>query len=129
MATASGLMGVGVPDEVAKRTGVTIVSVTTTAATQGSAGGLLKGDGNKAVLATPAGSNGAVTLPSAAGLGDEIEVYNLDGSNAVRVFPQSGGTINNGTANAHLDITAAGSSANSGIRLRKMTATNWRTVG
>lgn len=122
MATAEGLMGVGVPAEVALRTGWTIVTVTTNGSTQGSTGGLLKGPGNKIVLADVAGSNGAVTLPADAGLGDELEIYNTSGT-AGRVYPPSGGTLQNGTANQFVTLAANGAT-----HIRKVSATNWRVT-
>lgn len=118
MATAEGLMGLGVPAEMAKRTGTEIVSVTTTAITQNSAGGLLRGAGNKIVLATAAGANGAVTLPDDAGLGDEIEVHFR--TNAGRVFPQTGGTLNQGGPNLHVAVVV-----NASLRAIKVSAINW----
>lgn len=129
MATADGLMGVGVPAEVASRVGVTIVTIAPSNASQGHASGLLKGAGDKIVIATPSVDNGAVTLPSDAGLGDKIEVCNGSASNDVNIYPHSGGTINNGTADELLEIGEAASTANSGVTLRKVTSTNWRTVG
>jgi hypothetical protein len=119
MATATGLIGVGVPPEMAKRTGVEIVSVTTTADTQNSAGGVLRGPGNKIVLATAAGAGGAVTLPPDAELGDEVEVH--FSTNAGRVFPQTGGTLNQGTANQHVAVVV-----NASLLAVKVSAINWR---
>jgi len=122
MATAETLMGVGVPAEVAKRTGTTIVSVTTTAATQNSAGGLLKGAGNKIVLANVAGANGAVTLPFEAGLGDVVEVYNTTAT-AGLLFPQTGGTLNQLGANISTALAI-----NASLFAIKVSATGWRVA-
>ncbi len=122
MATTEGLMGLGVSAEEARRTGWTIVSVTTSAATQGSTGGLLRGAGNKIVLANVAGANGAVTLPADAGLGDEVRIFNTTAT-AGLVFPHSGGTIQNGTANQSFALPA-----NGGAHLVKCTSGNWRAA-
>lgn len=123
MATAGGLADLGVPPEVAKRTGWSIVNVTTTAATQNSAGGLLNGEGNKLVIATLGGSNGAVTLPSAAQPGDIVVVVNTDASNAGLVFPATGGTLQSGTANQSASVAAKAVAI-----CIKATATNWKII-
>jgi hypothetical protein len=122
MATAEALMGLGEPAELAKRTGTTIVNVTTSAATQNSAGGLLRGAGNKIVLANVNGVNGAVTLPADADLGDVIEIYNTSGANAGLVFPQTGGTLNQLVA----DDATSSFAANASICAVKVSATSWR---
>lgn len=123
MATAEALMGVGVPAEVAKRTGVTIVNVTTNGSTQNSTGGLLKGAGNKIVLANVAAASGAVTLPFEAGAGDLVEVYNLSATNAGQVFPHTGGTLNQLVAD-----DGTGLPINSSLVAVKVSATSWRVM-
>jgi hypothetical protein len=121
MATADALCGVGVPPEVAKRTGWTIVSLTTTATTQNSSGGLVKGDGNKIVLATPHTGDGAITLPSAAGIGDEIIVVNVAaGATNVDLFPHVGGTIHGLAQNGGTPMAQYQS-----FHAIKLTATLW----
>jgi hypothetical protein len=123
MATASALAGVGVPPEVAKRVGYQQVPVTTTAATQGSAGGLLIGPGNKIVTATVASAGHAITLPTAAAIGDEIIVNNVT-ANAAVLFPHSGGNVNGETTDASMAIAAQGST-NCVVRAVKLSATRW----
>jgi hypothetical protein len=122
MATAEGLMGIGQPAELALRTGWTIVNVSTTADTQNSAGGLLRGGGNKIVLANVAGANGAVTLPADAGLGDVVEVYNTTGT-AGRVFPHTGGTLNQLGPNIQTPLAI-----NAAVSAKKVSATSWRVM-
>lgn len=124
MATANGLNDLGVPPEVAKRTGYQEVSVTTAGTTQGSTGGVLSGPGNKLVLATIHSSNGAVTLPANAEKGDEIIVANVTGT-AGLVFPQSGGNINGNTTDSGTATLAAQGSAGSNWRFVKLNATRW----
>lgn len=123
MATSSDLMGVGVPAEMAIRTGYQPVSVTTAATTQGSTGGVLIGPGNKIVSATIHSSGGAVTLPSASAIGDEIIVSNVSGT-AGAVFPPSGDDISGETADEGVALGAQGSAA-SIIRLVKLSASRW----
>lgn len=122
MATAEGLMGLGVPAEMAKRTGYAIVSVTTSADTQNSAGGVLRGQGNKIVLATVGGANGAVTLPADADLGDVVEVYNTTAT-AGRVFPHTGGTLNQLAVNLQTPLAV-----NASLVAKKVSATSWRVM-
>jgi hypothetical protein len=131
MATAEGLMNVGFPAEQAKRTGVSIVSITTTAVGQGSAGGQLVGPGNLTVLANVAGAGHAVTLPTNADLGDEVEIMNTSAANAGVVFPATGGTINGGSANASMTLAAQAAlpaPVVSPVHLRKISATGWRQI-
>lgn len=123
MATVTDLMGLGIPAEAARRLGTVVVDVATTDSTQNSAGGLLKGYGNKNVIANIAGANGAVTLPSEAALGDVIIVYNTTG-NTGRVYPPTGGTMNQGTANQYAPLAA-----NASLRCERITATSWRVMG
>jgi hypothetical protein len=129
MATAEGLMGLGQPAELALRTGISTVAVTTTAATQNSAGGLLKGAGNKLVLVNAAGANGAVTLPAEAGVGDVVELFNVSGNTAL-VFPPTGGTINQGTANQFVSVLTNASlyAVKAGVIGGLGVAHNWRVM-
>lgn len=120
MATADGLIGVGVAPETAIRTGWTVLSVTTSGTTQGSGTGVLKGAGNKIVLATPHAGDGAITLPSGAQIGDEFWIYNAHASNDLSVFPPSGGTILNISQNAAVLVED-----NQSVRIVKVTATTW----
>lgn len=118
MATATDLMGVGVPAEVAKRTGVEILAVTASGTTQ-SSGPQLKGPGNLHVNVTaPSGSDDAVTLAGPFDLGDEVTVTST--TTAVDVFPQEGGQINNNTVDAHATV-----SLNNSRTFRKVSATHW----
>jgi len=123
MATADALIGLGMPAELAIRLGFQPVSVTTTAATQGSAGGLLQGYGNKMVAATFASAGHAVTLPDEAEIGDEIIINNVS-ANAGIIFPPSGGNLNGETADASMAIAAQGSSG-CVQRAMKVSATRW----
>jgi hypothetical protein len=122
MSSASDLIGVGVPAEVAKRSGYDVFPITTVALLQTST--LLRGAGNKLVQLTSHANTGAVTLPADAGIGDEIIVANTTAAFTAAVFPHSGGNINGGTT----DIAAAlavGTAAGSSRRFVKINATRW----
>lgn len=121
MTTANELINLGMPAELATRLGWTPVAVTTTAATQGT--GLLVGPGRKIVTATIASAGHAITLPSAAEIGDEIIISNVT-ANAGVVFPPSGGNINGETADENVALAAQGS-AGSIQRFVKTSSTRW----
>jgi hypothetical protein len=121
MATATQLISLGTPAELALRLGWTEVAVTTTAATQGT--GLLRKPGKKIVTATIASAGHAITLPSDAEIGDEIIISNVT-ANAGVVFPPSGGNINGETADENVALAAQGS-AGSIQRFVKLNATRW----
>lgn len=123
MATAEGLMGLGVPAEMAKRTGYAIVSVTTSASPT-----LLRGAGNKTVLVTVAVAAQDLLLPADADLGDEVEVINVS-ANLLDLFPHSGGSINNGGPDAVLTLAGSVTTAKASHVLRKVSATHWRSIG
>lgn len=123
MATPEALVGLGVPPEVARKEGYQIVNVTTSTTTQNSAGGLLVGNGNKMVRANIAAGNGAVTLPIGADIGDIIIVVNITG-NAGRVFPPSGGTINQLAQDTQTVLAA-----NAQIWFMRTTGTIWNAIG
>jgi hypothetical protein len=129
MATAEALMGLGEPAELAKRTGWIILNVTTNGSTQNSTGGLLRGSGNKVVLANVAALDGAVTLPADAELGDEIEINNRSLANVGRVFPPTGGFLNGGAVDVfHALPLLAATTASNGVRFRKVTSTIWLSI-
>lgn len=123
MGSAAGLMGLGQPAELALRTGFSVVTVTTTGTGQNSAGGLLKGAGNKIVLATVAGANGAITLPADAEIGDEVLIF-CSGANTANIFSQTGGTINQ-SVTPNQSVTAA---TNTSMYCVKATSINWRMM-
>ena len=123
MATADALIGLGMPAESAIRLGYQQVSVTTTAATQGSAGGILNGPGNKIVSATFASAGHAITLPAAAEIGDEIIISNVT-ANAGLIFPPSGGNIDGEGTNEDVAMAAQGSAGSIQLFV-KLSATRW----
>lgn len=109
------------PAEVAKKVAWEIISVTTTATTQGSTGGALAGPGNKIVRATPHTGDGAVTLPANADIGDELIIMNVAaGATSLDLFPPSGGNFQTASADAG-EAVAQGVTAH----VIKTTGTEW----
>lgn len=123
MTTTNAAISLGTPAEMAKRIAWQPVALTTTSASQSSAGGLMKGKGNQLASVTFASAAQAVTLPADAEIGDEIIVSNVT-ANAGVIFPPSGGNINGNTADTSVAITAQGS-ASSSWRFLKLNATRW----
>ena len=123
MATVKDLMAIGVPDEQAIRCGYEEVSVTTTANTQGAAGGQLTGRGNKVVQANIASAANSITLPSLAAIGDEILINNI-ANNAGLLFPHVGGSLNGETIN--VGSMVIGAQGNNGCCLRALRVSSIR---
>jgi hypothetical protein len=120
MTTTEAAMALGLPDELAKRLAYEPVAVTTTSSAQSSAGGLLRGIGNKIVAVTFASASQAVTLPAEAEVGDEIIINNVS-ANAGVLFPSTGGSVNGESANASMAVAAQGST-NCVLRAVKLSA-------
>jgi len=115
VATGTAQLGGGAFVSGAARCNVT--PVTAAGSTQGSAAALVGGPAFRVVLAT-AGENVGVQVP-ASGSGQTVTVVN-ETAVAVNVYPQTGGKINGGTANAAISVTAS-----SAIMLRGATDLNW----
>lgn len=97
MALTKNLMGLGAPGALASALGFTIQSVTGVGTSQSSGPTLQPRSLN---ILTTASSQTACTLPSPAqgsAVGDEVIVYD-NTSTAGLVFPDTGSTIDNGTA-------------------------------
>lgn len=121
MATADGLIGLGIPAEAAKRIGFEITSLTATGTTQGAGVAIPATYGNLLVNLTTAGGQTAAVLPANAGIGDEVDI-NVITATAALIFPPSGGTIANKSANASVSVAI-------GARFRKASATLWAVTG
>jgi hypothetical protein len=120
MALIKSLIARGVASEVANLVGFRDISITTTAATQGSAGGLLKSKTDLLVRATVATDGHAITMPSELELGHAVVVFNKSAANEARIYPPVGHSFNNGTANQYATMPVNGFAG--AIRL---TATSW----
>lgn len=114
-------MGLGVPAELAKRTGVAVIALTAVGTAQGGAPIPAYG-GNLVVNLTTAGGQTAATLPANAGLGDEVEI-NVITATAALIFPQTGAAIANKT------VTTGGATVAVGARFRKISNTLWSAAG
>lgn len=66
------------------------------------------------------GASSGVVLPSNSEIGDEIVVYNAQGSNQLTVYPPSGGAINQLSANTGMLLAVY-----TAVMLRKITSTQW----
>lgn len=96
------IMGAGVPPLVATQiNGVAVDNLTAAGSTQATAV-VLPGDVN--VFTTVAASTGCI-LPANPSPGDELIITNL-GANALLVYPQVGGAIQNGSVNAGFSVAA-----------------------
>jgi hypothetical protein len=101
MSTTADLMGLGMPAALAGRIGYTPASVSG-AGTSQSAGTVLYGEA--LWLATPTSSATAFTLSNAISSGRPVYFWNQSATYTALVFPPTGGTINNGSANASVSI-------------------------
>src|SRR4051794_5166176 len=90
------------------KTGLAILTgITATGSTQATAYPL--GGRRMAVEVASVPGGAGVLLPTAR-VGSVVAIRNADGANALLIYPQKGGTINGGSADAPLSL-AAGSSA------------------
>lgn len=108
MPTPDDLMGYGMPNFLAGELGNRTQSVTGTGTAQ-TGGAAILSEGHIA-LVTAASSQTAVVLPSGAKIGTPYFIVGV-GSAAPIVYPPSGGTINAGSANAGLTLSAATATA------------------
>lgn len=58
------------------------------------------------VVSTVAAGADGVRLPVPGGIGEVLVVVNADAADAVKIYPASGGKINNGSANASVSVAA-----------------------
>lgn len=72
------------------------------------------------VVSTVASGADGVRLPAPGGIGETLVVFNTDSADALKVYPASGGKINNGSANASVSVAAA----KSGLFVA-VSATDW----
>lgn len=100
-APVSSLMGLGMPGPLAAALGETIRSVTAVGTTQGGTSPRIYAS-DFAILTTAA-SQTAATLDSGFPVGEDATVYNNTATAAV-LFPPTGCTIDNGSANASVAI-------------------------
>lgn len=122
MGSVSTMMGSGTPAAQAVAIGVGTIetAITATGSTsQANSYGLVA----DSTEFTTVGANTGARLPANAEVGSQILVFN-GGANALLVFPQSGGQINNKTADTGTISIAAGKG---GLFVR-LTGTKWGSV-
>lgn len=118
MALAKNMMGGGLSSGQAKAINGSIASALTAAGTtQGTAYAINAGC---AVFSTVAASSGAI-LPSCE-ISDEVYVYN-GGANALTVYPDSGSSINQLSANSGFSLAT-----NTAVFLKRITTTRWIAI-
>lgn len=103
-----------------------VPAITSAGASAGAATAILAGSGH--VVVTSGGNNDGVILPATSAprdLGIEIVVTNTHASDALKIYPETGGTINGGAANAALSLAGAKTAT---LRLTAA-ATWWAQVG
>ena len=120
MALTTSLMGAGMPAAQASQLGETIRSITGAGTAQGGSSPVVY-SGNVCLLTT-ASSQTACTIDSAFPVGESAEVYNITAT-AGLLFPPSGCTIDQGSANASVSIAQ-----NRGRKIRRVSATAFVTL-
>lgn len=116
-------MGSGFSAAQAQQIGCSIDAVTAAGTTQGAGTAIGKG-GNQIAIVTTSSTNYAVTIDSGLAVGDAVVVSNINASiYAASVFPPTGCTIDQGSADASVNIAQ-----NKGRIIRRMSATAFNTV-
>jgi len=115
---AQTLIGLGISPEVANRMGNTVATYAGSGTAQN---GPTTVTTNVALLTT-AGSQTAVTLSTKFAIGDTVFVANTSSTTGL-VFPQTGGAIDGGSANASVSVAQ-----NKSRLLLKVSSTDWRSV-
>lgn len=117
----------GAPIPVYNRSGMTIDTITPTGVTQGTAAPIATYASHTVLVAFSAMGGGlAVLLPSAAEIGDVVEIHG-QANQTFDVYPESGAAIDNGSANTPVSGLPAGYTPYH-IMLRKVTTTNWYVI-
>jgi len=119
-ALANDLTSLGMAPVMASRMGVVIKSITGAGTAQGGSSPVVYG-GNVCLLTT-ASSQTACTIDSAFPVGETAEVYTITATTGL-LFPPSGCTIDQGSANASVNIAQ-----NKGRIIRRVSATAFVTV-
>lgn len=71
---------------------------------------------------TTVGANTGARLPAVAEVGSQILIFN-GGASTLFLYPETGGIINNGSANAKVDVAAG-----KGALCARLTGTRWGVV-
>lgn len=117
----------GTPAPVYNKSGLTIGTITPTGVSQGAAAPITAYASHTVLVAYNAMGGGyAVLLPSTAEIGDVVEIHG-QGNQTFDVYPESGSSIDNGSANTPLSGLGAGYTPYH-VMLRKITTTNWYVI-
>jgi hypothetical protein len=116
--SADSLCQVGIADQAAIRLGNTIRTIAGVGTSQALGANITV---NSALLTTSGGAT-AFKLPTTWQVGDDVTVFNTSSTTAL-LYPQVGGAINGGSTDAAISIAQ-----NTGVLLRKMSATSWRAI-
>lgn len=117
MATPTVLMGVGLPDQLAKLLGKNIVTLAGTGTTQ-ALGKVIKAN---TVLMTTSGGATAFTLSTDWAVGDQVQVFNTSATAAL-LYPPSGSAFDGGSTDASVSIPQ-----NASKTYTRVTTTSWRS--
>ena len=121
----------GTPSPVYNKSGTTVIEMAATGLNQAGAAPIVALSGHTVVLATPsADENGdhtgdGVALPSAAVIGDVVEVYIGTVNLFVKVYPPSGNNLNL----ASNGVVKVDRGTAPGAIFRKVTSNGWWSVG
>ncbi len=119
MSRGATLLGAGLSAQLARLLGVLIGTLAGTGTTQGAAQAI---DDLTCVLATTAASQTAFVMKAGKPIGHRVEFYCTTATTAL-VFPESGATIDGGSANASVSVAQ-----NKGRIFRKIAALTWVSV-
>ena len=114
-ALTTSLMGAGMPAGLASQLGDTIKSITGAGTAQGGSSPIVYG--GDVCLLTTAASQTACTIDSGMRVGETVEVYTITATTGL-LFPPTGCTIDQGSANASVNIAQ-----NKGRRIRRVSTT------
>lgn len=114
-ASASKLVGVGMPPGQAQLVGNTVYSVTGVGTAQTGATPLV---GNVNILTTAGGAT-AFVLSTVWAIGDQVTVSNPASTTAL-IYPPVGGNFNGGSTDASISVAQ-----NANVVMTRLTSTNW----
>jgi len=126
MSTIQDLMGVGMSPALASRLGNSPTSLSGTGTTQTGATMIT---GSSVYLLTPTSSNTAFVLNSAFSTGRPIYLWNQSSTQTALIFPPTGGTINNGSANASVSVAPLSGIIFQLVNGSGVAAENWGALG
>lgn len=122
-ATYSELMGSGIAAEVAKLIGESRAAGLTAAGTTQGTATAIKSSVNTFTTVTTASAEGA-RLPTKSVVARDVFTVINNGAGILKVYPPTGGSINNGSTNAAIQIQSGGDG-----RFMRTSSTAWTAIG